>query len=86
MAVQRPGEMAERGELTLKDAAARLGTSKTTVLRLIANGMIDAAQVCKGAPWAIPKARIDALKGTNFRHAGPRTRDPKQKKFDFSAT
>ena len=86
VAVQRPGEMAERGELTLKDAAARLGTSKTTVLRLIANGMIDAAQVCKGAPWAIPKARIDALKGTNFRHAGPRTRDPKQKKFDFSAT
>ena len=86
VAVHRPGEMAERGELTLEDAAARLGTSKTTVLRLIADGTIDAAQVCKGAPWAIPKARIDALEGTDFRRAGPVTRDPKQEELDFSAT
>ena len=86
VAVHRPGEMAERGELTLEDAAARLGTSRTTVLRLIADGTIDAAQVCKGAPWAIPKARIDALEGTDFRRAGPVTRDPKQEELDFSAT
>ena len=86
VAVHRPGEMAERGELTLKDAAARLGTSKTTVLRLIADGTIEASQVCKGAPWAIPKARIDALEGTDFRRAGPVTRDPEQKELDFSAT
>ena len=86
VAAHRPGEMAERGELTLKDAAARLGTSKTTVLRLIADGTIDAAHVCKGAPWAIPKARIDALQGTDFRRAGPVTRDSKQKELDFSAT
>lgn len=86
VAVHRPGEMAERGELTPEDAAARLGTSRTTVLRLIADGTIDAAQVCKGAPWAIPKAPIDALEGTDFRRARPVTRDPKQEELDFSAT
>ena len=54
--------------------------------RLIANRTIDAAHVCKGAPWAIPTERIDALKRTNFHHAGPRTRDLKQEELDSSAT
>ena len=51
--VHRPGEMAERGELTLKEAVARLGVSAMTVLRLIGDGTISARQVCKSAPWAI---------------------------------
>ena len=50
VAVYRSGEMAERGELTLTDTAARLGISKMTVLRMIADGAIDATQVCKGVP------------------------------------
>ena len=78
IAVYRSGEMAERGELTLTVAAARLGISRMTVLRLIADGTIDATQVCKGAPWAIPAARIDALYGTDPRQGRPRTADPRQ--------
>ena len=46
----RPGEMAERGEPTLEQAARRLDGSKMTVLRLISAGTITATQVCKGAP------------------------------------
>ena len=55
--VYRPGEIVERGELTLKEAAARLGVSTMTVLRLIGHGTIAARQVCKGAPWAIGGSR-----------------------------
>src|SRR3954471_20280107 len=61
IAVHRPGEMAERGELTLEEAAERLGVSKMTVLRLIGSGTITARQVCKGAPWAIPAAQLETL-------------------------
>ena len=78
VAVYRSGEMAERGELTLTEAAERLDISRMSVLRLISDGTIEAAQVCKGAPWAIPEAQVDALHGTDLRGAGPRTADPNQ--------
>ena len=58
IAVYRRGEMTERRELTLEEAAGRLGVSTMTVLRLISAGTIAARQVCKGAPWAIPEAQI----------------------------
>ncbi len=53
--------MAERGELTLTDAAERLGVSTMTVLRLIGDGTVLAQQVCRGAPRAIPEDQIVAL-------------------------
>ena len=81
--VYRSGEMAERGELTLTDAAGRLGISKMTVLRLIAGGTIDATQECKGAPWAIPEGQIDALYGTDLRQSRPQTVEPNQEQLDF---
>ena len=80
--VHRPGEMAERGELTLEEAARRLGVSKMTVLRLISAGTITATQVCKGAPWAIPEAQIAALDGANTLRR-PRTYDQNQKVMNF---
>ena len=83
VAVYRSGEMAERGELTLTDAAERLGISKMTVLRLISDGTIEATQVCKGAPWAIPEAQIDALCGADLHNGSPRTADPNQEQLNF---
>jgi excisionase family DNA binding protein len=59
--VHRPGEMAERGELSLEETADRLKVSKMTILRLIGSGTIQAHQACKGAPWAIPKAQLAEL-------------------------
>jgi hypothetical protein len=79
----RPGEMAERGELTLDAAASRLGVSKMAVLRLISAGAITARQVCKGAPWAVPEAQIAALGSATATSGRPRTFDPTQKVLDF---
>ncbi|MDE1147028.1 MAG: recombinase family protein [Azospirillaceae bacterium] len=79
IAVYREGEIAERGELTLEEAATRLQVSKMTVLRLIAGGAIQANQACKGAPWAIPEAQLSGLNPA-YR---PVTKNPDQKTFDF---
>jgi hypothetical protein len=49
----RPGERAERGEVTLEDAARILQVSEATVRRLIQEKIIPASQICKGAPWVI---------------------------------
>jgi excisionase family DNA binding protein len=59
--VHRPGEMAERGELSLEETADRLKVSNMTVLRLIGSGAIQAHQACKGAPWAIPQTQLAEL-------------------------
>lgn len=81
--VHRPGEIAERGELTLEEAAQRLGVSKMTVLRLISSGTITALQVCKGAPWAVPETQIQMAKGRLTLSGRPRTIDPNQKTLNF---
>ena len=81
--VYRPGEMGERGELTLKDTAGRLGVSTMTVLRLISAGTIAAQQLCKGAPWAVPEAQITRLDGAAVVPHHPLTANTDQKELDF---
>ena len=53
IAVYREGEMRERNEMKLEEAAAHLAVSERTVRRLIHDGAIVARQACKGAPWVI---------------------------------
>ena len=74
--VHRPGEMAERGELTVSEAASILKVSRMTVLRLVASGTIAARQVCKGAPWAIPEGQFAAPGGMISTAGRPQTIDP----------
>lgn len=83
IAVYREGEIAERGEMTLEQAADRLKVSKMTVLRLIAGGTIQASQACKGAPWAIPEAQLAGLEPLRPSPRRPVTDDPDQQTFDF---
>src|SRR5215472_10478988 len=59
IAVYRDGERAERGEITLHEAASRLGVSKMTVIRLIKDGLLPAKQTCIGAPYVIKQADLD---------------------------
>jgi excisionase family DNA binding protein len=59
IAVYREGERAERGEITLFEAAEVLAVSPSTIRRLIAAGILDAKQVCKGAPWIINQTDLD---------------------------
>ena len=47
--------------LTVAEVASLMRVSKMTVLRLIGSGSIVASQVCKGAPWAIPRAQLEGL-------------------------
>ena len=81
--VYRPGEMGERGELTLTETAAKLGVSTMTVLRLISAGTITARQLCKGAPWSIPEAQISGLEGGVVGYDRPQTANPGQKEMEF---
>ena len=78
----RQGERAERGELTLGEAATTLATSKMTVLRLIRAGTVRAHQACKGAPLIIDSQVVRdpvviAAVRSSTRH--PVTADPRQK-------
>jgi hypothetical protein len=84
IAAYRDGERAERGELILHEAVSRLGTSKTTVIRLIKDGILPAKQSCIGAPYVIREIDLDlqevrcAVK--NGRAVSP---DPRQASFEY---
>lgn len=84
IAAYRPGERADRGELTLGEVAARLSVSEATVLRLIRSGVIPGKQACKGAPWIIPEEALcdPALAQYRRGHRAP-SADSEQVSFDF---
>ena len=81
--VYREGERAERGELTLEEAAAVLTLSVSSMRRLVLDGAIPARQFCKGAPWIIKMDDLsteDVVKSADRkrRHAPP-SGNPDQK-------
>ena len=87
IAVFREGERAERGEVTLFEAAETLAVSPSTIRRLIAAGILKAEQVCKGAPWIIRRADLER---EDVRHEAqarrtrrPASANPLQKTFDL---
>jgi excisionase family DNA binding protein len=55
----REGERAERGEVTLEEAAAVLKVSEATVRRLVKEKILPAIQHCKGAAWVIRACDLD---------------------------
>jgi excisionase family DNA binding protein len=87
IAVYRDGERAERGELIRHEAAGRLGVSKTTVVRLIKDGVLPAKQSCAGAPYVIRAIDLDLQEVQhavmNGRAVSP---DPRQESFDYQMT
>jgi excisionase family DNA binding protein len=88
--VYREGERAQRGEVTLEEAARLLGVDKMRVLRLIADGAIAASQLCRGAPWIIKRAALDTPVVVQALRAGrrkcPVTINPNQQSLDLSNT
>ena len=84
--VYRDGEWAERGEVTLPEAARMLNLSPLTVLRQIRAGVIPAKQYCAGAPWAIKRRDIedpDLIERVGACCKGPSSSNPDQKTFGF---
>jgi excisionase family DNA binding protein len=72
-------EWAERGEMTLTEAAKVLDRSPLTVLRWIRAGIIPAEQYCKGAPWVIKRRDIeghDLVERVKTARKGPSSSTP----------
>ena len=82
--VYRTGERAERGELTVAEAASQLSVREFTIHRMINTGAIPARQVCKGAPWIISEK---SLADPSIKDRIPKRRrsaeDPNQTSLQF---
>ena len=78
----RTGEWAERGEITLDEAAKIVGVCSMTALRMLRRGDIKGRQVCPGAPWVIKAADLAGF-ANGKRVAAPLTPNPAQPTFDF---
>lgn len=86
IAVYRHGERAERGEVTLQEAAAHLKVSPMSVLRLIRAGTLPAKQLCKAAPWVIKRADVEKPEvagAANAKRKPPLPNNPNQKTLAF---
>jgi excisionase family DNA binding protein len=83
----REGERAERGEVTLDEAAMVLNVSASTVRRLIEDGTLPAQQLCKGAPWVIRSSDLERTEVSQAAQARrlrrPSSGHPHQKQLDF---
>ena len=82
IAPYRNGERAERGDVTLEEAATILNVSEATVRRLIQERILPAQQLCKGAPWVIKANSLDDAtvrrSADNRRQRRPPSDDPRQ--------
>jgi DNA invertase Pin-like site-specific DNA recombinase len=80
------GEWAERGEVTLTEAADMLGLSPLATLRRIRAGVIPAEQYCKGAPWVIKRQDVEdpqLAERVKVRRNGPPSASPDQQTLSF---
>jgi DNA invertase Pin-like site-specific DNA recombinase len=87
IAPYREGERAERGEVTLDEAAAVLSVSSSTIWRMIRDSALPAQQLCKGAPWIIRLRDLERedVRAEAIRRARrlPLSCDPRQKTLDL---
>ena len=82
IAVHRPDEWAERGEITLEAAAQIMDVSVMTALRLVRQGIVKGRQICPGAPWAMDAEDVAAYRARNHSRR-PLTADCAQGCLDF---
>ena len=88
IAVHRDGELAERGEVLIDEAAQRLGMARMGLYKLIRRGVLPAKQACFGAPWVIREVDLEQLRefGSPYR-AGSAPLTPAQSDlFDDAIT
>jgi excisionase family DNA binding protein len=83
----REGERAERGEVTVEEAADALAVSPSTILRMINDQVLPAQHLCKGAPWIISSddlQRDDVRANAKARRPGrPPSDNPQQRNLTF---
>jgi len=89
IAPYREGERADRGEVTIKEAAATLSLSPSTIWRMLCDGTLPAQQLCKGAPWIIRSQDLDRddvrreAKARARASRRPLSHDPRQQNLDL---
>jgi excisionase family DNA binding protein len=76
--VYREGERQERSEMSVSEAAAALGVTPTTVLRLIRLKQLPATQACVGAPWILCRADVERCVAGRDQAATPPMSDSAQ--------
>jgi excisionase family DNA binding protein len=74
----REGERAERGEVTMEEAAGTLNVSEATVRRLIQEKILPAGQHCRGAPWVIQANDLDDVRVKQAADARRQQRPPSE--------
>jgi len=87
--VYRDGERAERGEVTLEEAASILGIDKMAVRRLLMDRRLPAKQLCGGAPWIIPRLGLNdpvVQQAIGARRRRAISADPDQQSIELSIT
>ena len=57
--VHKAGELEQRGEVFVGQAAKLLGLTQSSILRLIHTGRLCATQVCANAPWILLKSEVE---------------------------
>ena len=75
ISVYRDGERAERGQVTLDEAADILKVSRATAYRMVSRGVLPAQQLCPGAPWIIHLADLQE-DGVRYNAQARRSRRP----------
>jgi len=87
IAVYREGERQERADFTVDEASAKLGVSKTKVWRLIQQKILQAKQVCPGAPWVISQKDLESEAVNKAARSKlpkrPRSQNSKQQMLNF---
>jgi excisionase family DNA binding protein len=85
----REGERAERGEVTVGEAAAILAVHKMTLLRFIRRGVLPARQLAPGTPWVIQRSDLDleaVRHALTAKRTCPATANADQGSLDLSTT
>lgn len=82
--VYREGERQARGEMSVRESAAALGVTPTSVLRLIRLKQLPATQACVSAPWILRRADVERCVAERNHQATPPMVDSAQLTFEIS--
>ncbi|KKM73659.1 hypothetical protein LCGC14_1408220 [marine sediment metagenome] len=92
ISVYQEGELKDRNEMLIEDAADKLGISRKKVYWLVRKGILHAKQVCFGAPWIIYEEDLGNERVVNYCKTGqikqkaPCPDDMQQLSLDISMT
>ncbi|MGC9225567.1 MAG: hypothetical protein ACP5E2_16780 [Terracidiphilus sp.] len=69
--VHQSGELEQRGEVFVGQAARQLGLTQSSILRLIHTGILYATQVCANAPWILLRSEVERYRAVRSKGNTP---------------